>query len=289
MGKVEDALRGLIHYHGKRAAKDLLDGLPDQVRDNRSLLRSLQKDIRELKGQVEKLVEARREEMDVPPAPQEHVENARFSPQTLKSIRRRFSLSQGDLAELLDVSHATITSWETGKSRPRQGNLSRIVTLREMSKSEVDEALGRGSIVARWKPSILKTLRRNFALRQDELAKLLGVSVGTVSGWETGRTRPKETNLQAIAEIRDMSAAAINRQLGRTTAEITKAKPRYKTEMPSVKAIREKAGLSQAELGEKVGVSATTISNWETGHTRPQPDNVRKLLALRDETESDQS
>lgn len=282
MGKVEDALRGLIHYHGKKAARDLLDGLPDQVRDNRSQLRALQKDIRELKEQVQELVEARREQMDVPPAPEEEVESARFSTRTLKSIRKRFSLTQGQLAELLDVSHATITAWETGKSRPRKGNLSRIVTLREMSKSEVDEALGRDSMVARWKPSLLKNLRRKFGLRQDELADLLEVSVGTISGWETGRTRPTTQNLEAISQLREMSAAEVNQELGRAAFE-GESQPQQAGGMPPVREIRDRAGLSQAELAEELGVSATTISNWETGHTRPQPLNVRKLLALQGE------
>ena len=35
---------------------------------------------------------------------------------------------------------------------------------------------------------------------------------------------------------------------------------------------RKKKGLSQEELGEKIGVTRQTISNWELGETSPNPE-----------------
>lgn len=45
-----------------------------------------------------------------------------------------------------------------------------------------------------------------------------------------------------------------------------------------IKAARKAAGLSQAALGEKVGVTQGAISSWETGRVVPPPD---QLLTLR--------
>jgi len=289
MGKVEDALRGLINYHGKRAAREVVDDLPGDVRENRRQLRSLRREVRELKEQVATLMEERREQMDVPPAPEEEVKDARFSTKTLKRIRRKFSLTQAELAELLDVSHATITAWENGKARPRKVNIARIVTLRDMTKREVDEALGRDSTVGRWRPAVLKNLRRKFALRQDELAKLLGVSVASISGWETGRSQPTRRNLKAIAELREMPAAAVNRQLGRTTEDLERPRRRSTVKVRSVREIRKQAGLSQGEMGKKLGVSGTTISNWESGKTHPRAANARKLLKMQRELDASET
>lgn len=42
--------------------------------------------------------------------------------------------------------------------------------------------------------------------------------------------------------------------------------------------LREKAGLSQAELAEKTGTKQRTLSDWETGKAQP-PFNVFPLLA----------
>ena len=41
--------------------------------------------------------------------------------------------------------------------------------------------------------------------------------------------------------------------------------------------LREKAGLSQEKLAEKLGVSRQAVSKWETGQSTPDVD---KLMAL---------
>lgn len=41
--------------------------------------------------------------------------------------------------------------------------------------------------------------------------------------------------------------------------------------------LRKKSGLSQEQLGEKVGVSRQTISNWELEETAPNPEQLKRL------------
>ncbi|MCL2409836.1 MAG: helix-turn-helix transcriptional regulator [Oscillospiraceae bacterium] len=41
--------------------------------------------------------------------------------------------------------------------------------------------------------------------------------------------------------------------------------------------LRETAGLNQAELAEKIGVSQSTLASWELGETEPDVDNMVKL------------
>lgn len=40
---------------------------------------------------------------------------------------------------------------------------------------------------------------------------------------------------------------------------------------------RKKKGRSQAELSEKLGVSPTTVSNWENGNSYPNDANLEKI------------
>ena len=48
--------------------------------------------------------------------------------------------------------------------------------------------------------------------------------------------------------------------------------------MPTLRELRERAVLSQAELGELAGVSPTTISGLERGtRKKPFPRTIRKL------------
>lgn len=45
---------------------------------------------------------------------------------------------------------------------------------------------------------------------------------------------------------------------------------------------RDKLGLSAADYGKLVGVSALSIYNWEQGKTRPRAAQLEKLIAVRD-------
>lgn len=55
----------------------------------------------------------------------------------------------------------------------------------------------------------IKKARLLKGLRQDELAGLLGISVVSVSKWETGKTFPKVTRLKQIAEILDTTVESL--------------------------------------------------------------------------------
>ncbi len=283
MGKVEDALRDLILYHSKRAATEALGDMPAQVRRARRGMRALQKAVEELSAQVRKLLEARRREMAVPPAPEAETGKVRFTKRTLKSLRQRFDLTQQELAKLLEVSPVTITSWETGKSRPRKANLAPIVTLRNMAPPQVDEALGRAPAPRLLTPQQLKRLRKKLSLTQAGLAKLVGVSTASVTSWEAGKTAAGRDSRRVIAELKKALRGQVDERLGRRPAAPART-PRAGGGAPSpaqIKAIRTKAGLSQRQLARKLKVSVNSVSNWETGRSVPRSRTVQKLLSLR--------
>ena len=41
--------------------------------------------------------------------------------------------------------------------------------------------------------------------------------------------------------------------------------------------LREAAGLTQRELGNRIGVSGQAVAQWETGGKRPSEENLTKL------------
>jgi len=49
------------------------------------------------------------------------------------------------------------------------------------------------------------------------------------------------------------------------------------SEVLTLREWRRKRLLTQEELAAKVGVTFTTISNWETGEAPPRVRNIRKL------------
>ena len=56
-------------------------------------------------------------------------------------IRTKLKLTQSELAQLLDVSMHTVSSWEKGKSYPRAGVKARICALRGLGKKQVKALL----------------------------------------------------------------------------------------------------------------------------------------------------
>lgn len=49
-----------------------------------------------------------------------------------------------------------------------------------------------------------------------------------------------------------------------------------------LKEMRLKRGMTQKELGEKVGVKQNTFTNWENGKREPNFDNLIKLADILD-------
>lgn len=47
--------------------------------------------------------------------------------------------------------------------------------------------------------------------------------------------------------------------------------------VPKIKELRRKVGLTQEQLAEMTGISATTISKYETGAIYPTLENLWKL------------
>lgn len=269
MAKVDDAVRDLIYYHGKRAAREVLDELPDRVKEMRRELRDLRKTVDVLRDQVDRLMEHRRQQMDVPPAPEEEVENSRVTRRTLKSIRKKFDLAQDELAELLDVSTGTISLWETGESKPQQRNKARIITLREMDKDRVDDILDREDGGGEWDGQMLKKKRKEQGLTQAELAEALDVASNTISGWESDRMAPSGKNMQKLRDILEKSPEEVEEETGATA--------RREFDGERLTEMKNKFDINQGELAELLGVAGGTIWSWETGNSTPSKKNMRKI------------
>ena len=60
--------------------------------------------------------------------------------QNLKSYRDYLKLSQKDLAKKLNISHKTISHWETGYSEP---SISQLIELADIFETTIDELVGR--------------------------------------------------------------------------------------------------------------------------------------------------
>ena len=59
------------------------------------------------------------------------------------------------------------------------------------------------------------TKRKNLGLSAADMGKLLGVSSQTVYHWESGKTKPRQSQLEAVAEVRKMGKRQANAALSK--------------------------------------------------------------------------
>ncbi len=103
----------------------------------------------------------------------------------------------------------------------------------------------------------------------------------------------KKASTQYRAEI-----AALNRRIVSLEAALKKVAPKAQAPKTEVRqegaeatalrfrvggfaALRKKLGLSAAEMGKLLGVSAQSVYHWETGKTKPRASQLQAISAAR--------
>jgi transcriptional regulator with XRE-family HTH domain len=115
-----------------------------------------------------------------------------------KHIRRARidqGLSQGTVADKLKTAQATVSNWETDKSRPSEAQLKRLEKLLGLVRPGRPQSTDDGSLdgtraFGRW----LERARESAGLSISELAEASGVSVPAIYNIESGRSpNPRAT------------------------------------------------------------------------------------------------
>src|SRR5664279_2667841 len=102
----------------------------------------LKRQVAQLERQVKSLSRKSASSPSATPAA-EPATRVRFVAKGLRSERNRLSLSQTDFGKLVGVSAQSIYNWESGSTRPRSEQLSKLAALRGIGKREAGERLER--------------------------------------------------------------------------------------------------------------------------------------------------
>jgi DNA-binding transcriptional regulator YiaG len=94
---------------------------------------------------------------------------------------------------------------------------------------------GRGGRGAQMSPEAIAAMRRGLGMSRLHFAKLLGVSPGSIFGWEKGRTLPRGQSLERLREVRKLGVRAararvkVSRPGGRRGGRRARRKARGRT------------------------------------------------------------
>ena len=136
----------------------------------------------------------------------------------------------------------------------------------------------------------LKMLRKKQGFTQKEVADLVHVNRVQYTNWESGKRQPNYENLSMLACIFDVSIDFLLSEYIEISKErllkLKAEREKMKVFPQRLKELRLKKGLTQTELGEKVGVKQNTFTNWENGKREPNFETLLKLASILNTTTS---
>lgn len=96
----------------------------------------------------------------------------------IRELRKKYRLSQVELARRLGLAASTVFRWETDKgTTPRMS----LEEMKEILEAEMDAA------------KAVRELRKDLTISRSEFARRMGVSYQTVVRWEEGKVTPRLT------------------------------------------------------------------------------------------------
>jgi len=95
----------------------------------------------------------------------------------------------------------------------------RVGVLRARAARALRGAAGAGTRGMGVSPEAIRALRGRFKMTRVQFAKLVGVSAGSIFGWETGRTVPRGKSRARVAELRKLGVREARRQAGSAPAK----------------------------------------------------------------------
>jgi DNA-binding transcriptional regulator YiaG len=118
-----------------------------------------------------------------------------------EQLKKASAHYRGEIAQLKRRIQALEQQFKRlGRSAPRAGGAAAVA----------EEEAGKQ---VRYSAKSLASQRRRLGLSAASLAKLLGVSALSVYKWESGNTRPRQKQIQAIAALRHIGRREAQKRL----------------------------------------------------------------------------
>ena len=184
--------------------------------------------------------------------------------------RKKLGLSQEELAEKLNISQKSISKYELGDRKPQYKVLVRMAEYFGVTTDYLLELDGDGNDMFGKR---IAELRKACDMSQKELGEKLGLSASAIGMYEQGRRDPSNAILIGMEKL---FGVTVDYLLGAEESGETSI-----TDCGSIiKELRKETGMTQEELGEKLGVIKQTVSSWEKGISEVNNDTLITLSRL---------
>jgi transcriptional regulator with XRE-family HTH domain len=204
----------------------------------------------------------------------------------LRRLRRTNKLGRltaAQVAAAVGVPAHTVYNWEAGRSRIPDHHLGLLAGTFGLEQALLVRLLQRWAHEPDPLPvgaAPLGRLRRRAGLSQATLAARAGVGLTTLKSWERG-VPPSLGGLRGLASALGVPAAELADRLGLPLPGALRPATWRPGDLSQVlRTLREWSRLTQEELAERSGCSASSVRSWECGRLCPGPQLRRRLETL---------
>lgn len=194
----------------------------------------------------------------------------------LRELRKKYNLTLKELGQELGLAESTLSQYENGN---RQPSFEILLQLSKFFNVTVDYLLG-NSNKATEPPSDNHTIgerlrqrRKDLGLTLADLAASINVSPSTIQRYENG----------AFEKIKLPVLHAIANELGVEVEWVLGQNPVQFAVHPSSKLannlimLRQKKGLTQADVAKALNLTRSTVGMYETGDREPNLNTLQQL------------
>lgn len=120
----------------------------------------------------------------------------------------------------------------------------------------------------------IRKTRIEKGLTQKQLADRMGVTQSHVWQYENGLVKPSD---KQIKKFSDALGISVNELLSAEESNKTENKSSTMTVGERIREIRQKAGLTQKQLADRMGVTPSHIGQYERGLRKPSNEKIKKF------------
>ena len=139
MPDLKNLLNDEIRRLARKEIRIALEPVTAQIATQKKTISDLKKQIAELEKMLRKTTPEKIAEIEE--AAENEDSKVRLNAAGIIRIRKKYKLTQSELAKLLDVATHTVSIWELGKSAPRAAMKQKICDLRTLGKREINARL----------------------------------------------------------------------------------------------------------------------------------------------------
>jgi DNA-binding transcriptional regulator YiaG len=133
---------------------------------------------------------------------------AKLLKETIERAAKKQARAETNTLKKASMRHRKITSDLSSRVKDLERQVAQLQ--KRLPQSSPEEAAA-GHV--RFSPKMVQAMRKKLGLTAKRFGMLIGASTGTIGNWEHGKSRPRKSQMTALAGLRKMGKREAKRKL----------------------------------------------------------------------------